>query len=84
VDEPLAELAAYFRRRTGLPNQELIQLTTAARITGSRWHAVAVAAVYDLYDLAGVIRWGTAGGAFATPARHQAGPIRDALPSISD
>jgi hypothetical protein len=29
MDEPLAELSAYFRRKARLPDQELIRLTAA-------------------------------------------------------
>ena len=31
MDESLAELAAYFRKKEKLPDQELIRLTAAAR-----------------------------------------------------
>jgi hypothetical protein len=56
VDEPLAELAGYFRRRARLPDQELIRLTAAARAGGNRWEAMAVACGIQTYqDLAGVI-----------------------------
>jgi hypothetical protein len=43
VDEALAELAAYFRRRAVVPDQELVRLTVAARAGGSRWDAIAAA-----------------------------------------
>ena len=56
VDEPLAELAAYFRDKTRLPDKELIRLTLAARAAGSRWEAIAAACGIQTYqDLAGVI-----------------------------
>ena len=35
MDEPLTELAAYFRRDTRLPDQELVRLTAAARADDS-------------------------------------------------
>ena len=41
MDEPLAELAAYFRARTRLPDSELSRLTLAPRAAGSRWEAIA-------------------------------------------
>jgi hypothetical protein len=37
MDEPLTELAAYFRTNTRLSDQELVRLTAAARADGSRW-----------------------------------------------
>jgi hypothetical protein len=56
VNEPLAELAAYFRARTRLPGEELARLTLAARGAGSRWDAIATACGVRTYkDLAGVI-----------------------------
>jgi len=56
VDEPLAELAAYFRTRAAVPDQELIRLTAAARTGGSRWDAIAAACgVQDDRDITGVI-----------------------------
>jgi hypothetical protein len=56
VDEPLAELATYFRRNTRLPDQDLVQLTAAARAGGSRWDDIAAACSIKTYqDLAGVI-----------------------------
>jgi hypothetical protein len=56
VDEPLAKLAAYFRARTRLPDEELTRLTLAARAVGSRWDAIAAACGVTTYkDLAGVI-----------------------------
>jgi hypothetical protein len=56
MDEPLAELAAYFRRKARLPDRELIRLTAAARAGGSRWDVMAAACGIQGYkDLAGVI-----------------------------
>jgi hypothetical protein len=56
VDEPLAELAAYFRAKTRLPDEELARLTLAARAAGSRWDAIAaICGVTTYKDLAGVI-----------------------------
>ena len=56
VDEPLAELAAYFQARTRLPDEELARLTLAARAAGNRWDAIAAACGVTTYkDLAGVI-----------------------------
>jgi hypothetical protein len=56
VDEPLAELAAYFRARTRLPDEELARLALAARAAGSRWDAIAaICGVTTWKDLAGVV-----------------------------
>jgi hypothetical protein len=56
VDEPLAELAAYFRAKTRLPDKELARLTLAARAAGSRWDAIAATCGVTTHkDLAGVI-----------------------------
>jgi hypothetical protein len=56
VDEPLTELAAYFRRDARLPDQELIRLTAAARAGGSQWDNIAAACGIKTYnDLGGVI-----------------------------
>jgi hypothetical protein len=56
VDEPLAELSAYFRTESRVPGPELVRLTTAARAGGSRWAAIAAACGVRTYqDLAGVL-----------------------------
>jgi hypothetical protein len=56
MEEPLAELAAYFRTGTTLPDEELARLTVAARAAGSRWDGIAAACGIKTYqDLAGVI-----------------------------
>jgi hypothetical protein len=55
MDEPLAELAACFQRKSRLPDQDLARLTAAARAAGSRWDAIAAACgVHTYQDLAGV------------------------------
>ena len=36
MDDPAAELAAYFQARTPVPDEELIRLTSAARGAGQR------------------------------------------------
>jgi hypothetical protein len=38
---PLAEFAAYFRSKSMVPAEDLIQLTAAPRAAGSRWDAIA-------------------------------------------
>ena len=43
MDEPLARLAAYFRRKSRLPAQDLVRLTEAARAAGNRWDGIAAA-----------------------------------------
>jgi hypothetical protein len=56
MDDPLAELAAYFRTTTRLPGEQLARLALAARAAGSRWEAIASACHVSTYkDLAGVI-----------------------------
>ena len=56
MDEPLAELAAYFQANSRLPDEELVRLTIAARAAGSRWDGIATACGITTYkDLAGVI-----------------------------
>ena len=56
MNEPLAELAGYFRRKARLPDEELIRLTAAARAGGSRWEVMAAACGIRTYkDLARVI-----------------------------
>ncbi len=55
MEEPLADLAAYFRAGTRLSGEELARLTLAARAAGSRWDAIAAACGVTTYkDLAGV------------------------------
>jgi RNase P subunit RPR2 len=55
MDEPLAELAACFQRKSRLPDEDLVRLTAAARAAGSRWDAIAAACgVHTYQDLAGV------------------------------
>lgn len=41
MEEPLAELTGYFRRRSEVPDAELVRLAAAARSGGSRWDAIA-------------------------------------------
>ena len=56
MDKPLAELAAYFQSKSRLPDHALVQLTEAARATGSRWEDIAAACGIQTYqDLAGVV-----------------------------
>src|SRR6266404_1715143 len=56
MDEPVAELAAYFGSKSRLPDQDLVRLTAAARTAGSRWEAMAAACGIHTYeDLAGVV-----------------------------
>ena len=56
MDEPVAELAAYFRTGTKLPDEELAGLTLAARAVGNRWEGIAAACGITTYkDLGGVI-----------------------------
>lgn len=50
MDEALGELAACFRRRARLPDEELIRLAAAARAGGSRWEAMAAACGIRTYE----------------------------------
>jgi hypothetical protein len=43
VDDPAAELAAFFRARRPVPDEELIRLTRAARAAGHNWASIAAA-----------------------------------------
>ncbi len=43
MDEPLAELAAYFLAKAKLPDDKLAGLSLAARAAGSRCEAIAAA-----------------------------------------
>ena len=43
MDDPAAELAAYFQARTPVPDKELILLTSAARAAGHSWVGIAAA-----------------------------------------
>ena len=55
MEESLAELAAYFRWGTQVPDEELIRLAAAARAGGSRWDGIAAACgVRDYRDITGV------------------------------
>lgn len=50
-----AELAGYFARKSMVPDEKLIELTSAARTAGSTWPAIAAACGVQAYvDLAGV------------------------------
>jgi hypothetical protein len=52
----MAELAGYFRRRSRVPDAELVRLTAEARSAGSRWDAMSTACGITTYhDLSGVI-----------------------------
>ena len=56
MDELVAQLAAYFRTRTRLPDEKLARLALAARAAVSRWNAMAAACGITTYeDLHGVI-----------------------------
>jgi hypothetical protein len=56
MNEALGELAAYFRAKTRLPDEELARLTLAARAAGSRWDDIAAACgINTCKDLAGVV-----------------------------
>lgn len=58
MDEALAELGAYFRRRAVVPDHELTRLTTAAREGGGRRDAIAAACgVRGYKDIAEAVCW---------------------------
>jgi hypothetical protein len=55
-EDPLAELAAYFRRGTEVPDRKLILLAAAARAAGSRRDRIAAACgIRDYRDITGVV-----------------------------
>ena len=56
MDEHLARLAAYFRSKSTVPDEDLVRLTAAARAGGSRWADIAEACGVRTYDdTAGVV-----------------------------
>jgi hypothetical protein len=56
ANEPLAELAAYFRANAKLPDEDLVRLTLAARAAGSRWDDIVAGCGITTYkDLGDVI-----------------------------
>ena len=56
MDDPAAELAAYFQARTPVPDQELIQFTGAARTAGHSWASIAAACqVQRRQDFEGIV-----------------------------
>jgi hypothetical protein len=56
VEEPPAELAAYFPSKSKVPDEDLLLLTAAARVGGGLWDAIAAACSVRIYeDTAGVI-----------------------------
>ena len=56
MNEALGELAACFRAKTRLPDEELARLTLAARAADSRWDDIAAACgISTCKDLAGVV-----------------------------
>jgi len=59
---PAAELAAYFRARTPVPDEELIRLTSAARGDGHSWASIAAACqVRRRQDIQGIVFGPSAG-----------------------
>ena len=56
MDEPVTELAVFFRDRIKLPDGELTHLTSAARAAGCSWDAMAGACGIRAYeDTAGIV-----------------------------
>lgn len=56
MEEPFAELAGYFRRRSKVPDAKLVWLTAAARASGRRLDAIAAGCgVRDYRDITGVV-----------------------------
>jgi RNase P subunit RPR2 len=56
VEDSLAHLAACFQRRSKLPEEDLVRVTSTARAAGSRWDDIAAACGVRTYeDLAGVV-----------------------------
>jgi RNase P subunit RPR2 len=50
MDEPLAELAGYFRAKSKVRDEDLVRLIIAARACGSRWDAIASACGVRTYE----------------------------------
>jgi hypothetical protein len=56
VDDPVAELAGYFQRKTKVPDADLVGLTSAARAAGRSWSGIAAeCGVWTRADTYGVI-----------------------------
>ena len=56
MDDPVIELAAYFRARIPVPDDELIRLTSAARAGGHSWAGIAAACgVTTVRDTDGIV-----------------------------
>jgi hypothetical protein len=56
MDDPVAELAVFFRRRAPVPVETLVRLTSAARTAGHNWATIAaVCGVTSREDAHGVI-----------------------------
>jgi hypothetical protein len=56
VDDPVAELAARFRSKTRVPDEDLVRLTAAARTAGHSWDAIAAAChVRTHQDTVGIV-----------------------------
>lgn len=56
VDDAVTELAAYFRARTPVPDDELIRVTSAARAGGHSWaHIAAACGVTTSRDTDGIV-----------------------------
>jgi hypothetical protein len=56
MEDPAAELAAYFQARAPVPDQELIRLTCAARAGGHSWASIAAACqVRRRQDTVGIV-----------------------------
>jgi hypothetical protein len=56
MDDPATELAAYFRARTPVPDEELIRLTSAARSAGHNCAGIAAACgVLRCRDIEGIV-----------------------------
>jgi hypothetical protein len=71
MDDAVTELAAYFRARTLVPDDELIRLTSAARAGGHSWAAIAARPAHPPARLDR--RLGTAGREAAAPPADPAG-----------
>lgn len=56
MDDPAVVLAAYFHNKTGVPDEDLVRLTSAARAGGYTWDAIAAACgVKEYKDAAGIV-----------------------------
>jgi len=76
MEEPLTELAGYFRQQIPPPDADLLKVVSTARTAGHRWAALAAACEpgADIEEPDGLLGTGAAGRLFRSkrPVRVQA------------